>query len=76
MANAIFVNLPVKDLERSKSFFTALGYSINPQFTDDTCASVVFSDNIYAMLHGIIHHNVYHTGQIAMLREASDSRAA
>ena len=50
MASAIFVNLPVKDLERSKSFFTALGYSINPQFTDDTCASVVFSDTIYAML--------------------------
>ena len=32
--------------------------------------------DVYAMLHGIIHHNVYHTGQIAMLREASDSRAA
>ena len=34
----------------SKAFFTALGYSINPQFSDDTCASVVFSDTIYAML--------------------------
>ena len=40
MPTAIFVNLPVKDLERSKSFFTALGYAINPQFSDDTCASV------------------------------------
>jgi uncharacterized protein len=50
MATAIFVNLPVSDLERSKRFFTALGYSINPQFSDDSCASVVFSDTIYAML--------------------------
>jgi len=50
MATAIFVNLPVSDLERSKAFFTALGYSINPQFSDDSAASVVFSDTIYAML--------------------------
>ena len=50
MATAIFVNLPVSDLEHSKEFFTALGYSINPTFSDDSCASVVFSDTIYAML--------------------------
>ena len=50
MATAIFVNLPVSDLERSTAFFTALGYTINPQFSDETCASVVFSDTIYAML--------------------------
>jgi hypothetical protein len=50
MATAIFVNLPVSDLERSTAFFTALGYPINPQFSGETCASVVFSDTIYAML--------------------------
>ena len=50
MATAIFVNLPVSDLERSKAFFTAPGYSINPTFSDDSCASVVFSETIYAML--------------------------
>jgi uncharacterized protein len=50
MATAIFVNLPVSDVERSKAFFTALGYTINPQFSDENAASVVFSDNIYAML--------------------------
>ena len=32
-------------------------------------------DDVYAMLHGIIHHNVYHTGQIALLTDAGDSRA-
>ncbi|WP_328538903.1 VOC family protein [Streptomyces sp. NBC_00344] len=50
MPQLIFVNLPVKDLEVSKSFFTALGYSINPQFTDENAACVVVSDTIYAML--------------------------
>jgi uncharacterized protein len=50
MATAIFVNLPVSDVQRSSSFFTALGYTINPQFSDDSTACVVFSDTIYAML--------------------------
>lgn len=50
MATKIFVNLPVADLNKSKSFFQALGYSFNPQFTDDTAACLVISDDIYAML--------------------------
>ncbi|MEV8564622.1 VOC family protein [Streptomyces sp. NPDC051322] len=50
MPQLIFVNLPVKDLEVSKAFFTKLGYTINPQFTDENAACVVISDTIYAML--------------------------
>jgi predicted lactoylglutathione lyase len=46
----IFVNLPVKNLERSKAFFTELGYSFNPQFTNDQGACMVIGDNIFAML--------------------------
>ncbi|MDH6453212.1 MULTISPECIES: VOC family protein [unclassified Streptomyces] len=46
----IFVNLPVNDLDASKKFFTELGYSLNPQFSDDNAASVVISDTIVAML--------------------------
>ncbi|GAA2441082.1 VOC family protein [Streptomyces glaucus] len=46
----IFVNLPVDDLDASKKFFTELGYSINPQFSDENAASVVISDTIVAML--------------------------
>jgi predicted lactoylglutathione lyase len=46
----IFVNLPVNDLDASKKFFTELGYTINPQFSDDNAASVVISDTIVAML--------------------------
>ena len=50
MATSIFVNLPVSDVERAKAFFTALGYTINPQFSDENSAAVVFSDTIFAML--------------------------
>ncbi|MFE2044899.1 VOC family protein [Streptomyces sp. NPDC059477] len=46
----IFVNLPVSDLDASKKFFTELGYTINPRFSDDNTASVVISDTIVAML--------------------------
>lgn len=50
MGKMIFINLPVKDLSSSMSFFDALGYQFNPQFTDDTAACMVISDTIYAML--------------------------
>lgn len=46
----IFVNLAVKDLARSIAFFKALGFTFNPQFTDETAACMVISDTIYAML--------------------------
>ncbi|MEU6756879.1 VOC family protein [Streptomyces sp. NPDC046685] len=46
----IFVNLPVKDLDASKAFWSKLGYSFNAQFTDENCASMVISDTIVAML--------------------------
>ena len=50
MARQIFVNLPVKDLKRSVSFFTALGYRFNPQFTDDNATCMIVSDDIFVML--------------------------
>ncbi|WP_062214217.1 VOC family protein [Streptomyces sp. NBRC 109706] len=50
MSTMVFVNLPVADLERSKEFFTKLGYSFNPQFSDENAACLVISDTIYAML--------------------------
>src|SRR3989339_1663958 len=46
----IFVNLAVNDLNKSMVFFKQLGFSIDPQFTDETAACVVFSDTIYAMI--------------------------
>ena len=50
MGTKIFVNLPVKDLDKSKAFFSALGYTFNAQFTDATAACMVISDDIYSML--------------------------
>ncbi|GAA4976033.1 VOC family protein [Kineococcus glutinatus] len=41
---AMFVNLPVTDLERAKAFYTALGFTINPLFTDHNAACVVVED--------------------------------
>jgi predicted lactoylglutathione lyase len=46
----IFVNLPVSDLPASMAFYEALGFSNNPQFTDETAACMVWSEAIYAML--------------------------
>ena len=50
MAKQIFINLPVRDLPRSKAFYEAVGAVNNPQFTDDTAACMVLSDTIYVML--------------------------
>lgn len=50
MINQIFLNLPVADLQRSISFFKALGFVHNPQFSDDTAACIVISDAISVML--------------------------
>lgn len=50
MNTKIFVNLPVKDLNRSMNFFKSMGYTFNPQFTDETAACLVISEDIYAML--------------------------
>lgn len=50
MISKIFVNLPVANLEQSMDFFKKVGFSFNPQFTDETAACMVMSDDIYAML--------------------------
>jgi uncharacterized protein len=50
MSTKIFVNLPVKDLSKSMTFFKALGFHFNPQFTDETAACMVVSDDIFVML--------------------------
>jgi predicted lactoylglutathione lyase len=50
MPTKIFVNLPVKDLNKSVEFFTKLGYTFNAQFTDENAACMVISDDIFAML--------------------------
>jgi predicted lactoylglutathione lyase len=50
MATQIFVNLPVKDLDRSVAFFTKLGFRFDPQFTDENATCMIVCENIYVML--------------------------
>ena len=52
MARKIFVNLPVKDLKKSIGFFTKLGFTFNPQFTDETATCMIVSeDNVVLLTH-------------------------
>ncbi len=50
MTQMIFVNLPVADLEKSKAFYTTIGFTNEPKFTDETAAAMQLSDAIVVML--------------------------
>jgi uncharacterized protein len=50
MSTQIFVNLPVKDLNKSVEFFTKLGYEFNPQFADENATCMLVGENIFVML--------------------------
>lgn len=50
MANQIFINFPVKDLNKSIEYFKQLGYTFNPQFTDANATCMLIGENMFAML--------------------------
>ena len=50
MKTKIFVNLPIKDLNKSVTFFTKLGFSFNPQFTDENATCMIIGEDIFIML--------------------------
>lgn len=50
MGKKIFVNVPVADLNKSIAFYSALGFTQNPQFSDHTAACMVISEENYVML--------------------------
>lgn len=50
MHKQIFVNLPIENMARSQAFFRALGYTFNPDFTNDQGACLVTGDNLFVML--------------------------
>ncbi len=50
MKKQIFINLPVADLKKSMDFYTQIGFTNNPQFTDETAACMVLSEEIFVML--------------------------
>jgi uncharacterized protein len=50
MTTKIFVNLPIKDLNKSVDFFTKLGFNFNPQFTDENATCMIIGQDIFVML--------------------------
>ncbi len=71
MERMIFVNLPVADLERSVGFYQAIGATLNPQFTDDTAACMVFSETIHVMLLTHDKYRQFTNKEIADTRRTS-----
>ncbi len=84
MPTQIFVNLPVKDLDRSVGFFKQLGYIFDPKFTDENATCMIVGDNIFVMLlvekffKTFTHKPVAdaHAGTEAIIAIALDSREA
>jgi predicted lactoylglutathione lyase len=70
MTRMIFVNLPVRDLERSKTFYEAIGFRNEPKFTNNDAAMMVLSDAISVML---LTHRFYATFTRKPIADASNS---
>ena len=83
MAREIFVNLPVRDLQKTMEFFSSLGFTFNPQFTDDKAACMIISDKAYVMLltepffRGFTKNEVADTSRVteALIALSCESRA-
>jgi predicted lactoylglutathione lyase len=54
MITKIFVNLPVKDLNKTVEFFTKLGFTFNPLFTDENATCMIVGENIFLILQNIL----------------------
>src|SRR5687767_10551450 len=50
MSRKTFINLPVKDLARSTAFFTSVGFSFDPEFTDGNASRMIVSEDTSVML--------------------------
>lgn len=50
MERMIFINLATKDLTAAQDFYTGLGFTINPEFSDEKCICVVISNTIFVMV--------------------------
>jgi uncharacterized protein len=50
MTTKIFVNLPVRDLNKTVEFFTTLGFKFNPQFSNENATCMIVAEDIFVML--------------------------
>lgn len=87
MSTMLFVNLVTDDLDRSRDFYTALGWEINPMFSDENAISVVISEHNYLMVLRREFYNSFlegtgkvagdaKTSSLALISFNLDSRAA
>ena len=72
MHQQIFVNLPIENMARSQTFFKALGYAFNPEFTNDQGACLVVGDNLFVMLLAKDFYATFTTKTIADARTTSE----
>jgi predicted lactoylglutathione lyase len=70
MTRQVFINLAVKDLQKSMDFYTALGFTNNPQFSDDTSKCMVWSETIYVMIMTHEKFSTFATKPIADTKSA------
>ena len=83
MARDIFINLSVRDLKKSKDFFSALGFTYNMQFTDDKAACMIIGDKASVMLlsepffRGFMKNEIADTSKVteALFAISCESRA-
>lgn len=72
MAKQVFINLPVKDLQKSMDFYTAMGFSNNPQFSDESGKCMVWSETIFVM---IMTHEKFKTFATKPIADAKSNLA-
>jgi predicted lactoylglutathione lyase len=70
MSKMIFVNLPVADLTKSRAFYEAVGFTLNPQFSNENAASMMWSDTIVVML---LSHEFWKTFTSKAIPDAKES---
>lgn len=68
----IFVNLPIRDLQASRRFFAALGFTFNEQFSDDSATCMVVEENIFVMLITHPRFRDFITGEISDATKATE----
>ncbi|MBE0010387.1 MULTISPECIES: VOC family protein [unclassified Arthrobacter] len=65
MSHQLFINLPVTNVEASKAFYTSLGWTLNPDFSDDNAAAIVVSETIHLMVLSHDHFRQFTSKEIA-----------
>ena len=72
MSRKIFVNLPIRDMQRARAFYESLGFAFNPQFTNDQGACMVISDDIHVMLLVEPFFQTFTPKRVADARESTE----